>query len=259
MIIADPSKRYLFIFAHPDDDAFICGMMCTLLRSGALVSAVWATSGDYFGQQTRREGELSRAMDLIGLDENHRHLLRFHDLGLIRSLPDVADQMTRLVREIEPTHIIVNAYEGGHPDHDCVNFCAVEASQKSKITPELYEFPLYNGSGPFYYWSWRINGFPPPAHETYYFKLTSEIINKKYAVMKTYAESQWMYMIPARLASPKNFLKSKGEVYRKFSVARNYTAPPHPGKINYERWFNFFMKIRYSDFRQAVERVQSRI
>lgn len=253
----DKNKTYLFLFAHPDDDAFICGTMKMLLDRGANVHAAWLTSGDFFGQGKRRESELAVATSCLGMEASRVHLLRVPDLKVVPEMERAADLVTDLMDLVRPDVIFVDAYEGGHPDHDSANFLAYEARYRTGIAADLLEFPLYNGSGPAHHWWWRINRFPPGGPEVLHSPLDEPAIACKYRIMKEYS-SQWMYMIPARIASPRSRLLHEGEPYRKCPDDRDHTLRPHPGTINYERWFNFFMKISFEDFRDAVLRARSK-
>lgn len=252
----DKKKAYLFLFAHPDDDAFICGTIKMLLDRGADIHAAWLTSGDFFGQGKRRESELAVATSCLGMEASHIHLLRVPDLGLVPEMERAAELVTDLMAHVRPDVVFVDAYEGGHPDHDSANFLAYEARIRTGIAADLLEFPLYNGSGPAHHWWWRINRFPSGGPKVLHNPLDEPAIACKYRIMKVYS-SQWMYMIPARLASPRSRLLREGEPYRTCPDDRDHTLRPHPGVINYERWFNFFMKTSFDDFRDAVMRTRA--
>lgn len=252
------TDRFLFLFAHPDDDTFICGTMKMLLEAGAEVHAAWLTSGDYFGQGELREAELARAMEILGLDELCIHLLRLPDLGLIYNMDEGIALVADLLGTLKPDSVFVTAFEGGHPDHDAVNYLCYEGCTRAGVQPRLFEFPLYNGTGPVRHWRWRINDFGPGGPETLYSPLNEGAIDCKYRMMKTYS-SQWMYMVPARLASSRSRLRTLGEPYRSCPADRDHAVPPHPGTLNYERWFNFFIKIRFADFAAEVEKSLSSV
>jgi LmbE family N-acetylglucosaminyl deacetylase len=247
--------RYLFLFAHPDDEVLISGTMKLLVQAGAEVHAAWTTSGDKFVKREIRESELQRSMDILGLDESRIHLLRFPDLGMVAMMEEAAESATSLLSAIKPDIIFANAYEGGHPDHDAVNFLAYESSARLGVTPDLFEFPLYNGTGTFFHWKWRINHFPQDGAAVLHSPLSDDAIHCKYEMMKAYS-TQKLYMVPARLACPRARLEREGEPYRPCPMDRDHTAPPHPGQLNYERWFNSFMKISFSDFGAAVSRTR---
>lgn len=244
--------RCLFLFAHPDDDSFIAGAMHELLNSGVEVHAAWLTSGGLLGGKATREKELAQATSIIGLADWQTHKLRFPDLGLTESLDQAAQAVADLAQELAPTLIFATAFEGGHPDHDCVNFAAYEGVRRSGRPAKLFEFPLYNGSGPVRHWRWKINRFPPGAPATEHFPLSDEAIRVKYATMRAYS-SQWMYMFPARLSSPRSRMKDPGEPYRPCPPNRDHTVRPHSGSLNYERWFNRFMGLTFEDYCRSVE------
>lgn len=249
---------FAFLFAHPDDDVFIAGTMRLLIDRGADVHGIWATDGNFMGQGNARRRELARAAAILGLEPSRVHLLNQPDLGMIHDPDRAADCAAGTIKAIQPDVLCVTAFEGGHPDHDVTNFLAYEASYRAGIQPKIYEFPLYNGTGPVRHWRWRINCFPPDGPTTFYTQLHDDAIRRKHAMMRAYS-SQWMYMIPARLACPQGKMRTIGEPYRECPRDRDHTVPPHPGQLNYERWFNRFLGTRFPEFRHAVERARTRM
>lgn len=248
--------KFVFVFAHPDDDVFIAGLMKRLISSGIETYGIWLTSGGYLGGQERRENELMRALTVLGLPLERRALLRFPDLGLINSMDQAANRLSAILTDYKPQNVFVTAFEGGHPDHDAANFIAYEARFRSGLSCRLFEFPLYNGSGSFLTWRWRINAFPPTHSETLFQPLSPAEIDCKHKMMNIYS-SQWMFMIPARLAQSRTRLSTKGEPYRRCADNRDHCIPPHQGKLNYERWFNSFMKIDFRNFQESVKKTRS--
>jgi LmbE family N-acetylglucosaminyl deacetylase len=255
--ILDPTKKYLFAFAHPDDDVGISGTMRLLVRKVAEIHCAWGTSGDFFGQGKKREAEAYKAMDILGLNHSQVHLLKFSDLSLVSKLDEAADAMAEFLSYLKPDVIFAVAYEGGHPDHDAVNFMVWEGSIRADLSPQMFEFPLYNGSGTVSSLGWRINSFPPGGPPLLHTVLDEDAIQCKYRMMRTYA-SQWMYMLPARIACQRSRLSDVGEPYRPIPPDRDHALPPHEGRIGYERWFNFFMGIKFKDFRNAVLKARTR-
>ena len=250
MNIINPDK-HLFLFAHPDDDVFIAGTMRLLLEWGADLLCLWLTSGNYFGKGELRETELADAAKILGLHKSRIRLLKLPDLGLVSMLDRAGDLVAQVMAEFRPNKIFATAFEGGHPDHDAGNFLAYEARSRAGIAAEIFEFPLYNSTGSAVKWKWRINEFPPGGLPVFHRPLTHEAVVCKYRMMRTY-KSQWMYMIPARLASSRSRLVKIGEPYRLCPPDRDHSLPPHQGVLNYERWFNFFIKLTFHEFRTAV-------
>lgn len=206
------------------------------------------------GGALKREKELFAVVEILGLKRSNIRLLRLPDLGLIQKLEETVGLMVRILEHVDPADVYVTAFEGGHPDHDCANFVVFEARKRSQMSFRIIEFPLYNGSGSFFTWRWRINAFPNDDGLEIKLPLTSLEVGIKHRIMRTYS-SQWMYMVPARLATPEEKMLRLGEPHRICGQDRNHTIKPHPGKMNYERWFNLFMRIKFSDFVRAVEQI----
>ncbi len=249
--------RYLFLFAHPDDDVLIAGTMRTLLDRCADITCCWATSGGIMGGGARREEELHDAMEILGLERDRRRLLRHTDSRVTTELDRFVESTADLIREISPDAIVADAFEGGHPDHDSVNFAAYEAKARAGSDARLYEFPLYNGSGPLRHWRWRINDFPPGGPPTRFTELNDDAIRTKHAMMRAYA-SQRFYMAFARKVTSPAVMRMRGEPYRLCPEDRDHAARPHPGKLNYERWFSAFLRTKFEDFQAAVYEARGR-
>ncbi len=249
------SAKYLFLFAHPDDDVLISGTMKMLIDRGAEVHGAWLGSGDFLGQGQTRRAERAKAAKIMGLKKSQMHILEIPDTHMLRDLQQAATKVTDLFSKVKPDIVFVTAFEGGHPDHDAANFLAYEASRRTGLSPKLFEFPLYNGTGPFYHWWWKINDFPPGGPPALSIPLNRAAVDAKYRIMRTYS-SQWMYMIPARLASSRTELLQHGEIFRPSPPNRDHAVPPHEGMLNYERWFNCFMGTTFDDFKKAVLRTR---
>lgn len=243
----------LFVFAHPDDDSFICGTMSHMIANGVDVHCVWLTSGGYMGGALKREKELLAAAEILGLKGSSITLLRLPDLGLINNLKQAVELLAPICEAVKPEKVYVTAFEGGHPDHDCANFLVYETRKSTGMIYDIFEFPLYNGSGSLLTWRWKINSFPNDDGTLVELPLTSNEISIKHRIMQTYS-SQWMYMVPARLATSEKKMLKTGEPQRLCASQRDHTVRPHWGQLNYERWFNMFMRINFSDFRKAVEK-----
>lgn len=240
-----------FLFAHPDDDSLIAGTMRTLMAAGKEVHGVWIACDRLYGRLGNRLKELKNAVGILGLPPERTHVLKFRDLGILTQLDDAADTIAALLSSIRPDVITATAFEGGHPDHDAVNFLAYEAVYRASLPALLCEFPLYNGSGPFLHWRWRINDFPESAEQVLHVPLNEDAIRCKHAIMRAYW-SQWMYMVPAWLACPPAKMALPGEPYRACPPDRDHTLPPHKGLLNYERWFCRWMGVCFDDYRRAV-------
>ncbi len=90
------------------------------------------------------------------------------------------------------------------------------------------------------------------ARKFLYNRLPAEAIEARQRITWAYA-SQWLYMVPARMASSRARLTRIGEPYRQCPRDRDHTVRPHPGKLNYERWFCSFMRIRVQRFQGCCD------
>lgn len=249
------NAKYLFLFAHPDDDVLICGTMKMLIDRGAEVHGAWLGSSEFLGRERTRKAERAKAAKIMGLKKSRIHVLGIPEMRVLKDLKQAALKVTDLFTRLKPDIVFVPAYEGGHPHHDAVNFLAYEACRRTGLKPRLFEFPLYNATGPFYHWWWKINEFPPGGPPAFSIPLNRAAVNAKYKIMRTYS-SQWMYMIPARLVSSRSRMLEVGEIYRPCPPGRDHTVPPHEGMLSYERWFNCFLDTTFEDFRKAVQQTR---
>lgn len=245
----------LAVLAHPDDETFIAGTLKRHIEEGARVHGVWITSGEASGGRERREKELARAAAILGLEQNAIHLPHYPNRGLLPILAEVADWLGQTIEAIGPQRIYVPAYEGGHIDHDAVNWCVYTAWQKCLPEAACLEFPLYNRTGPRLLRGWRIGRFAPDTHGTatvHYTRLTPEHVRCKFSMMRAY-KSQWTDLLPFRLAMPRRSLLTLGEQWAALPPGRDYSIPPHAGPLNYELNPGTF---RFSDFAAAVHKAE---
>lgn len=130
---ADPSLRWLFVFAHPDDELAICGWMKRLAQSGAAISSCWMHSTEV------RRAESLRVAELIGLKADSLTFLDAPDGRFIEVMPTLARGLADVVREFSPDRLVVPAFEQGHLDHDATNWAAGQAFEGPR-----FEVPMYH-------------------------------------------------------------------------------------------------------------------
>ena len=139
------SYRLLAVFAHPDDEASVAGVLAMAAAAGNHVALACATRGEV-GEISNpglatpntlgevREAELRAAADLIGIQE--LIFLGYRDSGMAgtpenghprsfnQANPQVATgQLVGLIRRIRPDVVITFDPSGGygHPDHIATN------------------------------------------------------------------------------------------------------------------------------------------
>ena len=135
----------LSIWAHPDDEAYLCGgIMAMASAAHSQVVCVTATRGELgVTDPTRwppdqlagiREVELAECLKILGVAD-HRWL-GYPDGGCASVDLDVAvEQIARIIREVAPDTILTFPPDGqtGHPDHIAVHRWTVEAVRRTRI------------------------------------------------------------------------------------------------------------------------------
>ncbi|HJV14941.1 MAG TPA: PIG-L family deacetylase [Propionibacteriaceae bacterium] len=135
----------LSIWAHPDDEAYLCGgVMAMAAAAQSRVVCVTATRGELgVTDATRwpperlaaiREAELAECLGILGVTE-HRWL-GYPDGGCAAvDLDAAAQQIADIIREITPDTILTFSPDGqtGHPDHIAVHRWTAEAVHRAGI------------------------------------------------------------------------------------------------------------------------------
>ncbi len=223
--------KTLILTAHPDDESVGCGGLMQRMKSPLLVFATdGAPRDDYFWHKhgsreayaRLREDEARRAAAIIGNVEVDFLGARagIVDQELFRSLPKAIIELRAVIDRVQPTALLVLAYEGGHPDHDSCNFIASVIATERGIP--AWEFPLYHRS---------VDGlgvtqdFILPNGTEITFEPTAAEIERKHRAILAYA-------------SQGDLLSSFNSLTERFRplAPYDYTLPPHSGVLNYEAW-----------------------
>lgn len=146
-----PKRKLLAVFAHPDDESFICGgTLAKYASEGVEITLVSATKGDmgrrmgnppYLNRETMagaREQELREACDRLGIG----NLIFFGIRDKTVEFEDEESLIGRieaLIRELKPD-VVLTFHEryGGHPDHCAIGKAATAAFQRTADKGALY-------------------------------------------------------------------------------------------------------------------------
>ncbi|WP_274649050.1 PIG-L family deacetylase [Paenibacillus humicola] len=138
------NKKLLAVFAHPDDESFICGgTLAKYAAEGADITLVSATRGEmgrrmgnppYLNRETipaARESELQEACKCLGI----RRLIFFDIRDKTVEFQDEESLIGRieaLIHEIDPD-VVLTFHEklGGHPDHCAIGKAATAAFRRA--------------------------------------------------------------------------------------------------------------------------------
>jgi LmbE family N-acetylglucosaminyl deacetylase len=138
-------RRALCIVAHPDDIEFYCaGAIVLMIRHGASIDFVLATSGDKGARDPSksrakvariREREQELAADVLGV--KRVAFLRHPDAELVENL-ELREEFVREIRTTKPDVILTfdpNVPYRFHPDHRVVGRVALDAAWPSARDP----------------------------------------------------------------------------------------------------------------------------
>ncbi|MCQ6560566.1 PIG-L family deacetylase [Paenibacillus mendelii] len=146
-----PVRKLLAVFAHPDDESFICGgTLAKYASEGVDITLVSATRGEmgrrmgnppYLNRETMaaaREMELRQACASLGI----RHLIFLNIRDKTVEFTD-ADRLTAriedLIHQVDPD-VVLTFHEtlGGHPDH-----CAIGKATTAALRGTGHRGALY--------------------------------------------------------------------------------------------------------------------
>ena len=133
----------LSIWAHPDDEAYLCGgIMAQAAAADSRVVCVTATRGELgVTDPTRwppdqlvsiRESELAECLRILGVTEHH--WLGYPDGGCASVDANAAvEQLVEIIRDVTPDTILTFPPDGqtGHADHIAVHRWSVEAVRRT--------------------------------------------------------------------------------------------------------------------------------
>jgi len=231
--------RLLVIAAHPDDETIGAAALLTTFDRCAVVHltdgvprdrAFWPgrAPASAEGYAARRRAEALGALAIAGLSPADVHQLGFTDLELTASLPQLARALSRLLAALAPDMIVSHAYEGGHPDHDAAALATAAARELivrgGAAAPLHIEMALYHGApGAMVTGEFIASGAGSPPQIQCAF--AGDSLRRKQDMLRCY-RSQEEVLRP--------FFANTHERFRP-APRYDFTAPPHPGPLHYER------------------------
>ena len=219
--------RVALVVAHPDDETIAAGASLHLLPGLLLVhvtdgaprtladvaAAGFNTPADYAAARRR---ELRAALDAAGVAPE------LVELGVVDQeasfhMPTLALALSRLfdARGIEAA--ITHAYEGGHPDHDATAFAVHAVAGRRPVL----EFAGYHADPA----GALLTGCFLPGPDPTAIALTEAERVRKRAMFDCFRTQ-------ARMLAA---FGTNQEAFRP-APAYDFTAPPLPGRLNYEHW-----------------------
>jgi N-acetylglucosamine malate deacetylase 2 len=223
------------VVAHPDDETIGAGATLPLFRRLLLVYATdgaprnlvdaraagFATAGDYAAARRR---ELDAALAAGGV-RAERAGLGAADQGAAFRLAELSRALAALFQRHGTQAVLTHPYEGGHPDHDSVAFCARAAvsllARGGGDAAVVAEMAFYHTAPE----GWAVGQFLPGGPSPTVVALTGEERARKRAMLDAFA---------SQAATLARFAASH-EVFRPAPIY-DFRFPPHAGALLYERF-----------------------
>lgn len=208
-------KKILIFVAHPDDEIIGCGeRILNALQNKNIIKIVFFTKNNQINSA-------KIIMKRLGIPAVY---LNYPDSGLVKENPKKLMQIVKKhIRTFQPDQINVPAFEGGHIDHDIVNFIVNKANKDR--TP-LYEFGMYNRN------MYSIKKI--------FLILLSKFNHREYPIFvnnltKNISDNKKLIKEKNRLITvySSKLLKRSHDIIRRIP-SHNYLKRPHRGKLSYE-------------------------
>lgn len=264
----------MVIAPHQDDEIIGAGgKIIQTIKEGGRVFVVYVTNsvpkkhvkmmplphlGEFLVTLNRRiEAKIAMTLagvplkNLVFLAYNSRILegySNYPNSELTELIIEIEGKIRILIEKLRPQEIYVPAYEGGHCDHDLINFIVSRIVRELKLN-RVYEMPFYATNYPDYKKGpkYSINQeFIPSdrdqltsSYKIIHLDMKKEEIELKLDMLKAY-RSQNPFLIR---------YMNKPDKFRLFPKY-DYTKPPHEGELY--RQGNLVCDITFEDFKNTV-------
>jgi len=231
-------KKSIFFLAHYDDEFGIYEDIRIHIAQKIPLHIMYLTSSNFNGGSNKiRENESLSVLKKLGVKRNQISFvgkeLSIPDLALKENLVNAFIKCKLLIKKIGNVETIYSpAYEGGHPDHDALNFLCSKFIITSKSKIDGLQFPLYCGPGligPLFYLfkPLKSNG-----------KVTKKKIKFKnirlYLKLIFIYKSQFMTFLGLFPFYLVHMIFMKNAITQRINPRRTYIKP-HKGRLLYER------------------------
>jgi LmbE family N-acetylglucosaminyl deacetylase len=229
----------LVIAAHPSDETI--GAAGRLAFVASVCHVVHVTDGaptrrTFFPERATglsrtayarlRRKEALAALSLVGIPSSNVFGLGVRDQHAIFKLAWLAERLAKIVQALRPDVVVTHAYEGGHPDHDATAFAVHAAmgllARRNEPGASVIEMTGYNDRN-----GQTVRGefLPTNGAREVLLALNEDERRQKRSMFAAYASQR------SALAA----FTCESERFR-LAPRYDFTAPPHPGCLHYERF-----------------------
>jgi len=243
-------KRILFLLAHQDDEVFIAPRISYELARGASLSFIYLTNGvTASASRIDRDSESRACLKRLGVKAEQIIFLgtefRIADGRLPCSLDQCFLSLLEKTKNNVFDEIYTPAWEGGHQDHDASFLLALALARRLNLEDNIWQFYLYNGfrtRGRFF----RVFCPLPMTRERRQrrLNLSDGFLTLRSVLDFKSQRKTWLGLLPQTLI---HCLFSRNEVFDR-ATAEQILAPPHEGKLLYERW----KRMAFGDFKRET-------
>ena len=234
---AGPAPAAAVIFAHPDDESVgagarlprLAGARFLCLTDGAPRTMHDARAHGFSSRDeyaAARRCELYSALGFAGICAEQVEFLGAVDQEASLSLAALTRAIAVFLEQLRPDVVVTHPYEGGHPDHDATAFAVHGAcrllEQRAAFSPLIVEMTSYHDAS-----GWlRAGCFLPGSG------------NGEIAIPLSAGERRFKERLFDCHRTQRAMLSQFPLECECFRVAPRYdfTEPPHPGTLFYERF-----------------------
>ncbi len=145
--LQSPLGKILVVLAHQDDELFILSRLKQHLKLNDSIYFVWTASSHQKSKKyaDKRIQESLKGIRKLGIPRENCKFLLFQDGKTHLKMHQIISELKQIISDYSPDCIYVNAYEGGHIDHDVANYSTVKVLEELNLNCTVYEFPVYSG------------------------------------------------------------------------------------------------------------------
>jgi hypothetical protein len=244
----------LVVLPHQDDEFFLLPYIEEIIRKGGTVRFIYVTNGKYANHTPE-----TRAKETVNVLSKYYiqkesiiflgHSLDIEDAEVVHKYDDIYAFLKIYIANnlSDIGQVITTAWEGGHHDHDALNYIIKRIGKKLNIAHKIFEFHLYNSANSIHPLFRVMRPIEPAGEKDIIFRF-SLIAGIKATLCAFSYKSQWKTFIGLLPQASIALLLVRKILISNICNQEKITAP-HPGIPLYERRKRF----SYSNLKIILE------